>query len=402
MNSKLSITAFFLGGVLSSSAYGYTVNVNSSVPVTTEVVPQLVTINSVLAEILATEMQIGTAIVQATDKQVAVATEIARAQREADILGRQTQRLEDARKALEVSDSICSESASGAARQVGNHTRSSASALSTGSGIRNQLLKAVVTSLPVSPRQGGYQSAAIHAAYCTAEEAKVYAGTAVCPNVSQSPGGDIELRSLFDGAGAVGKAPDLTFSQEQIDAATAYMKNSARHDPGRAPGKGELNSATGRQYFGLMTQFKAIQSAASQPQIDMIAASQPNPATKEVLQEALQSQSAQEFFNSTGSKEAKRTGIMSEREFEAFEVGRRYANTAYEKDLQAMTGDNLTRELIRVQSMNNWLQLGMKNELRKAAIISGQQLALDADAKYAPQLRELSKQMSAGVTASEK
>ncbi|MEB0213427.1 conjugal transfer protein TraW, partial [Pseudomonas sp. AB6] len=97
--------------------------------------------------------------------------------------------------------------------------------------------------------------------------------------------------------------------------------------------------------------------------------------------------------------EAQRTGVMSEREFEAFEVGRRYANTAYETDLQQMDGDNLTRELIRVQSLSNWLQLSSKNEQRQASIIAGQQLALAADAKYVPQLQELASKMSSGVSA---
>ncbi|WP_413484656.1 conjugal transfer protein TraW [Morganella psychrotolerans] len=399
MKAEFSILAGVLGLLISTQAYSYTVNVNSSIPITTEVTPQLITINSVLAEILSTEMQVGTAIVQSSDKEVAVATEIARAQREADILGRQTERLEEARKTFAVSDSICSESASGSARQVGNHTRSRASSLGSGAGVSNQKIRAVISSPPVSPREGGYRSAAIHAGYCTAEEAERYGGTDLCPQISVLPGGDIEIRSLFDGAGEVGKIPELTFSQEQVDAGMAYMKNSSRHDPGRSPSKGDIKTATGREYQGLMTQFKAIQNAASQPQIDMIAASQANPVTREALQEVLQSPSASDFFNETGSKEAKRTGVMSEREYEAFEVGRRYANTGYETDLQAMSDDNLIRELIRVQSLNNWLQLGIKNELRQATIISGQQLALDADAKYAPQLQSLSRQMSAGVTA---
>ncbi|WP_187326006.1 conjugal transfer protein TraW, partial [Pseudomonas syringae group genomosp. 3] len=104
---------------------------------------------------------------------------------------------------------------------------------------------------------------------------------------------------------------------------------------------------------------------------------------------------------STGSQQAQRTGVMSERELEAFEVGRRYANTAYETDLQALSGDNLIRELVRVQSLGNWLQLGLKNDQRQANIIAGQQLALAADAKYVPQLQELGAKMSSGVTAHE-
>jgi hypothetical protein len=377
------------------------VTVDASIPITIEVVPQLLTINATLAEILTTEMQIGTAIVQASDKQAAVATEVARVQREADIFGRQTERLEHARNAYNVPDSICSESASGVAATVGKTSRSGASRLATGQGVKNTAVQQTIASQPVDPRQGGYRSAAMHASYCTAGEAAKYGGTDLCPSVSSLPGGDIEMRSLVDGAGAVGKAPDLTFNQDQVDAAMAYMKNSARHDGGRVPGKGEIQTATGRQYQGLMTQYKAIQSAASQPQLDMIAASQANPATQQALSETLKSPSAAQYFTSTASAEAQRTGQMSEREFEAFEVGRRYANTAYETDLQQMSGDNLVRELVRVQSLNNWLQLGNKVEQRQANVIAGQHLALAADAKYVGQLQELSGKMSSGVSANE-
>lgn len=68
-------------------------------------------------------------------------------------------------------------------------------------------------------------------------------------------------------------------------------------------------------------------------------------------------------------------------------------------DLQTMDGDNLTREIARQLAASNWLALGIKNELRQANIISGQQLALAAKAEYAPQLQALSSQMSAGVSA---
>lgn len=377
------------------------VTVDASIPISMEVMPAMRTLQATLAEILTTEMQIGTAIVQASDKQVSAITESARTQREADIFGRQTERLERARDKFTVPDSICSESASGVAAAVGSASRAGASRLSGGQGVSNAVVRSSVASLPVTPRQGGYRSAAMHAAYCTPSEAAQFGGTDLCPRVSDLPGGDTELRSLVDGAGAIGKAPDLTFSQEQVDAGMAYMKNSARHDGGRSPGKGEIQSATGRQYQGLMTQYKAIQSAATQPQLDILAASQANPATREALAETLKSPSAAEYFNATASPEAQRTMVMSEREFESFEVGRRYANTAYEADLQQMSGDNLTRELVRVQGLGNWLQLSIKNEQRKANIIAGQQLALAADAKYVPQLQELSGKMSSGVSANE-
>lgn len=408
MKRRYAATVMAVG--LLGSQHGWAsplvVSVVADIPVTTLVMPAMVTmqgtlgtIEATLSEILNTEMQIGTAVVQASDKQVSAITEAAQAQRQADIFGRQTERLERARDNYTVPDSICSESASGVASAVGRVSRAGASRLSGGDGISSQAVRTSVASLPVAPRHGGYRSAAMHADYCTASEASLYGGTDLCPRVSDLPGGDTEMRSLLDGAGSVGKAPDLTFTQDQVDASMAYMKNSARHDGGRTPGKGEIQSATGREYQGLMTQFKAIQSAAIQPQLDIIASSQANPATREALAETMKSPSAAQYFTATASAEAQRTMVMSEREFESFEVGRRYANTAYETDLQQMSGDNLTRELIRIQGLGNWLQLGIKNEQRKANIIAGQQLALAADAKYVPQFQELSSKMSSGVSA---
>ncbi|RMN01086.1 TraW protein [Pseudomonas savastanoi pv. glycinea] len=403
VKKRFALTAIAVGVLQTQQVLAYVqpVAVTGSVPIETQVMPAMGGLQATLAEILTTETQIGTAIVQASDKQVAVISEAARAQREADIFGRQTERLERAREQYSVADSICSESASGVAATVGKVSRAQTAVLASGAGVGSAVVQKTIASEPVASRQGGYRSAAMHAQYCTQSESAQYGGTDLCPQVSSLPGGDIEMRSLIDGAGAVGKAPDLTFNQDQVDAGMAYMKNSARHDGGRAPGKGDIQSATGREYQGLMTQYKAIQSAATQPQLDIIAASQANPATQEALQEALQNPSAAEYFASTGSQQAQRTGVMSEREFEAFEVGRRYANTAYETDLQALSGDNLMRELVRVQSLGNWLQLGLKNDQRQANIIAGQQLALAADAKYVPQLQELGAKMSSGVTAHE-
>ncbi|CZT26294.1 conjugal transfer protein (plasmid) [Pseudomonas cerasi] len=403
VKKRYALTAIAVGVLQTQQVLAYVqpVAVTGSVPIETQVMPAMGGLQATLAEILTTETQIGTAIVQASDKQVAVISEAARAQREADIFGRQTERLERAREQYSVADSICSESASGVAATVGKVSRAQTAVLASGAGVGSAVVQKTIASEPVASRQGGYRSAAMHAQYCTQSESAQYGGTDLCPQVSSLPGGDIEMRSLIDGAGAVGKAPDLTFNQDQVDAGMAYMKNSARHDGGRAPGKGDIQSATGREYQGLMTQYKAIQSAATQPQLDIIAASQANPATQEALQEALQNPSAAEYFASTGSQQAQRTGVMSERELEAFEVGRRYANTAYETDLQALSGDNLIRELVRVQSLGNWLQLGLKNDQRQANIIAGQQLALAADAKYVPQLQELGAKMSSGVTAHE-
>ena len=89
-----------------------------------------------------------------------------------------------------------------------------------------------------------------------------------------------------------------------------------------------------------------------QPQLDMVAASQPLEATRDVITEARQSPSAESYLQQTASSQAKSTGTMSERELESFEVGHRYANTAWVTDLQGMDGDNLTRENVMKQAAN--------------------------------------------------
>lgn len=166
----------------------------------------------------------------------------------------------------------------------------------------------------------------MHAAYCTEAEYARLGGTGVCPSVSPLPGGDSQIRSVTP--------PALTFSQAQTDAAMAYMKNTARPSAGRAPGKGEVETVTGRTYTGLLTEYNGITDAAAWPQQSLIADSPPNESTREGLREALKSPSAAAYFALTASPEAKANGLMSQREFEAFEAGRRYANTDWLTDLQ--------------------------------------------------------------------
>ncbi|HBD4343410.1 TPA: conjugal transfer protein TraW, partial [Escherichia coli] len=194
-----------------------------------------------------------------------------------------------------------------------------------------------------------------------------------------------------------GKTPTLTFEQKQTDAAMTYALNSTPPGAGRQLSKGEVKTTSGKQYIGLLTQYQAILDAAREPQLAMIAASQPDATTRDVLKEVLQVPSAKKFFNDTASDQAKKRGEMSAREFEAFEVGRRYASTDWLSDLQQMDGDNLIRELIRVQSLGNWLLLGLKQEQQKANILAGQQLAIQATEHFRPLLAGKMEQVKAGT-----
>lgn len=366
------------------------VEVTSSVPITTQVVPPLGAIATTLP-------QIGAAINQNGQKTSAVIDQAAQAQRQQDKFGRETDRLEQSRRSYQVPDSICAESGSGQATAVTNQARATESAMiGGGMGISDSKIRAAVTKATVAMTEAQAQSASIHAQWCDATDYAAY-GSTICQGVSQYPAGDKQVNSLFDGAGKTGKSPDLTFNQKQTDAAVAYSLNATPLLAGRQLTKGEVKTASGQQYVGLMTQYQAINSAAKEPMMAIIADSQPSDATKDVLTDVLQTPSAKSYFDATASEEARRTGTMSKREFESFEVGRRYANTAYIADLQAMSGDNLTRELVRVQTLNNWLMLELKQQQEKTNILLGQQLSLAAGKDYRPLLNDKLNDVTAGV-----
>lgn len=395
-----------LSATISGQAIAYPVEVMSSIPVTTEIVPQLSTANGTLEamqgtqrQMATTQRQIGTAIRGNGDKISAMIEQSQKAQQTQDRFARQTERLERARRTFKVPDSICSESASGVAAQVSSQSRSMQSSLSGGDGgITDITIREALTQPTPAPEETEYQSAALHKQYCDEADYAAYGGTSLCPAKSvEAPGADKKLSSVIDGAGEPGKAPDLTFSKKQTNAAMAYVLNTSPPAAGRQLTKGEVKSASGKQYAGLMTQYQALLDAAREPQLAMIAASQPSAATKDALAEAMQSQSAKNYFAQTASKEARRTHKMSQREFENFEAGRRYASTDYLADLQHMEGDNLLRESIRVQSLQNWLLLSLKREQEKSNILSGQQLALQATLYYRPQLNARLEQVKAGL-----
>ena len=395
---KIKLLAAVTGSLILSTfpAFAVTVNVNSSVPITTQVVPQLSTANATLGTILTTNQQIGGAISSGNDKIAAMIQQSTENMQQYATYAQQIQNLEEARRSYTVPDSICSESSSGQAAQISRQAGAKQASLSRGGGVNSSPVKKVLSSKPEAPEKDLFATADIHRNYCTKEDADAWGD--LCNGVSDLPGGDKQIRSLLAGAGPEDKAPELTFSQEQTDAAMMYLKNSSRRSVGRALKKGEVKTDSGRQYIGLMTEHDSIQSAAEQPQLAMVAASQPNEATKDVLTETLQTPSSKAWYDANASEEAKRTGMMSLREFESFEVNRRYANTDYQTDLQGMDGDNLVRESIRVQSLQNALLLGIKQQLHENAILIGHQLSLQGAQYYEPRLAQKLQQATAGAT----
>ncbi|HCJ7698402.1 TPA: conjugal transfer protein TraW [Citrobacter freundii] len=393
----LPALALAIASSLPTVASAFTVNVNSSVPITTQVLPEMATIQATLVEILQMQQATGTAITQNADKLGALINQDGQATRQQMIFNNETQRLEEARQSFSVPDSICSDSASGIAAQSKRASGSTASKLSSGKGVSSSAVRKRISTASEEQARDAYDGANVHAAYCTAAEYERFGGTGICPAVSKMPGGDSQVRSIYGGAGPEGTAPALSWTQEQTDAAMAYMKNTARPSAGRTPGKGEVNTVTGRTYVGLLNEYNGIIDAASEPQLSLIADSKTSETTRDALKEALQSPSAAQYFDDVASPEAKAKGYMSQREFESFEAGRRYANTAYLSDLQQMNGDNLMRELIRTTAQMNWQLNDIKELMRKGNVIDGQLLAAFARQSYAPRLKQLESAMNQGA-----
>ncbi len=339
--SATTLLALLIGCAVIPATHAYSVNVVSSQPVTRQIMPELAAIQGVMAEMVRMQTATGTAITQNSEKLATVIAQDGQATRQQMIFSNETHRLEEARKSFSVPDSICSESASGIAAESRRAAASAAARLSQGGGVSSKPIRERLSRAADSPVREAYDSAGIHAGYCTEAEYARFGGTDVCPAVGDLPGGDSQVRSLYQGAGTADTPAALTWDQKQIDAATAYMKNTARPSAGRAPGKGEVGTQTGRTYVGLQNEYNGI--------ID-----------------------------------------------EAFEAGRRYANTDWQQDLQGMEGDNLLRELLRTTALLNWQMNDLKEQIRQGNVIAGQQLALAARQYYGQRLGELSQAMSQG------
>ncbi|HCI6346603.1 TPA: conjugal transfer protein, partial [Klebsiella pneumoniae] len=72
---KRKLLAAALSIACGQALAAYPVSVVSSVPITSQVVPHLTTMQTTLAEILTTNTEIGSAITQASDKNTATLTE---------------------------------------------------------------------------------------------------------------------------------------------------------------------------------------------------------------------------------------------------------------------------------------------------------------------------------------
>lgn len=340
--------------------------------------------------------QVGTAVTQSGDKIVSAIDASSTSQRNFLVSMASSDRMLNAKVAYSIPENICSESGSAKATVIKNSSAKSKSSTRAGGGgsITNKAVSEFYNSPSKLPEIDSAVSAKIHSEYCDKTDYDAYGGSKACPSISNFPGADKRIDTLLYGAGENDKKPNLTFNQQQIDAAYIYIQNSSKRSISPAPLKGEADSIAGSQYIGFMNQYQALLSAATDPLEGLLADSMPNDDATEALKDALKSESANFYWKESASPVALETGKVSKREFESFEVGRRYANPYYSKDLQEMTSENLMREQIRVSAQTNWLLLELKNEIQKNNMISGLLLASSARQEYMPILSSQYKKIS--------
>ncbi|ENN9164417.1 conjugal transfer protein TraW [Proteus mirabilis] len=382
----------------SVQAQAVTCYVNGSAPISSQVMPALGTVNGNLTAIQATLINIGTAITQQGDRTAVLIDQAFKKQQEFAISQKKQDRQKEVVDKYKIPDDICGSSISSGMSSVSNTAKSGSGGTSLAGSSTNKDVRNAYLSPLKSVDIDVANTATSHRNYCSEADMVAYGGTKFCEVKSDMPNGDTSLESVLIGAGKPNKNPDLTFSDEQVDAALLYVKNTTGRSAGRAPSKGEVKSASGRVYLGLLKQYEAYRDASQQPMLEMIAESKPNPQTIKPVQDALKVPSMKYYYEQTISNTGKSKGL-SLREFQDFEVNRRYSNTAYQADLATKSDIELMKEQVMIANLNNYLLLENNRKLDKQNILLGQLLSLEAYAQYKDMLDGKVNQLNQAVSA---
>lgn len=247
---------------------------------------------------------------------------------------------------------------------------------------------------PRSPEEALGNTLALHGNhYCSAEDASYY-GSAACPGgTSRFPDGDVDVRSLFAGAGDTG--PNFAFTPEQIDAARAYTRNLIDPINSLRLTKKEASYDAGKAYLAMQATAAARYSLAEKPLVDALASRTPTQGLKGVLEELAQCPpenqqcAARQYYLANKDRFA---GGVSELGLIEFEVGRRYMNPAWLVEISKQTAGNpIDRERIIMQALQ--LDLLRRQYLKMESIESllgatyANQTRIEMDPKLQAQYR---------------
>ncbi|TAM27875.1 MAG: hypothetical protein EPN59_16935 [Paraburkholderia sp.] len=320
--------------------------------------------NEIDTDIAGIGTKISNAVTQASDSQREMALEVQR-QQEMDQVARET----------ELPIDPCATSSSNYAVQAVSGAASVSSSLRPGGAhVSYTPLDKALNSPAPSVEASRRASASIHADnYCTPLEVQL--GYPGC-KASQMPDGDADVDSVFIGAGVPGKGVDLTFTQQQQDAARAYARMSIDPQPPESINKAEAGTEAGKLYIAMQKAYQANMSSAIKPMNDLIGSRQPFNGSAQLIQELKQSDAAAQYFNATASSVAKSTGTMSLAELEDFEAGRRWKNPYWHIEFGAVADPTkLLRELLFATAFQVYQTHEHVEAQRQTNLLLGQLLA---------------------------
>ncbi|MBP0588714.1 conjugal transfer protein TraW [Paraburkholderia sp. LEh10] len=320
--------------------------------------------NEIDTDIASVGTKVSNAVTQASDSQREMALEVQR-QQEMDQVARET----------ELPIDPCATSSSNYAVQAVSGAASTSSSLRPGGAhVSYPPLEKALNSPAPSVEASRRTSAAIHADnYCTPLELQL--GYPGCKS-SQLPDGDADVDSIFIGAGLPGKSVDLTFTQQQQDAARAYARMSIDPQPPESINKAEAGTEAGKLYIAMQKGYQANMSSAIKPMNDLIGSRQPFNGSTQLIQELKQSDAAAQYFNATASSVAKSTGTMSLAELEDFEAGRRWKNPYWHIEFGAVADPTkLLRELLFATAFQVYQTHEHVEAQRQTNLLLGQLLA---------------------------
>ncbi|TDY51835.1 hypothetical protein BX592_106129 [Paraburkholderia rhizosphaerae] len=292
-------------------------------------------LNEIDTDIASIGSKLSDSVVQAANTQREMSLEVQR-QQEMDQVARET----------ELPLDPCATSSSNYAVQAVSGAASTSSSLRPGGAhVSYPPLEKALNSPAPSVEASRRASASIHGDnYCTPLEFQL--GYPGC-KASQLPDGDADVDSIFIGAGMPGKGVDLTFTQQQQDAARAYARMSIDPQPPESINKAEAGTEAGKLYIAMQKAYQANISSAIKPINDLIGSRQPFNGSAQLIQDLKQSDAAAQYFNATASSVAKSTGTMSLAELEDFEAGRRWRNPYWQIEFGAIADPTkLMRELL--------------------------------------------------------
>lgn len=224
-----------------------------------------------------------------------------------------------------------------------------------------------------------YASGKVRAQSCT------WAGTS--PAVSSGlPDADIRSSTIFDGAQSVadnGKI-SLTFSEKQLAAATAYVRNLSAPVQLRDLTKIEVQTDEGRRYLALRDSYQARVDLAMRPVEEWVSNRSPYPATIPILKAMQDGGGAAAKYLAQhlpkAAPEWKSTGV-SLHHLQYLDAARRYDNPEWLKEIGAADEVTLQREqlLISAQMASLMSKNLMESQKTNALLGAVYQASLNKD-----------------------